>query len=453
MHTSTEIPEVAVDGQVARTIAILGAGGDLTERFLLPGIARVVDASPGVEVHIVGAARTAQSRDEWRGVVERSLEGAGVSRSTIDALVSRSEFVQTDASSADELRALLQACPSAPLLYIALPPAMGKKVAAALAELELPEDLRIAIEKPFGESEADARELNRALAAVIPEDRLWRIDHFLGTPAAVELIRSRELLEQSGVGGVHAAGGEHNASGEHDASGGAGTHPRPGRVEIIFEEELGIEGRGAFYDETGALRDMLQSHLLLILALAAMERPADRAGAVDEAVAEVLRAVRVWDDSPVSARRARYTAGEVGGKPLPAYVDEADVDEDRNTETLAEITLRVDTPRWRDVPFVLRSAKGIGGARQEMVLMPGDDRVPATRIPLRAPAGDNSADPYARVIAGMLTGSTLLSVRGDVAEELWRIVTPVLDAWKPDPSGLGEYAAGSAGEAAAESAR
>ncbi|WP_181064347.1 glucose-6-phosphate dehydrogenase [Pseudoclavibacter sp. AY1F1] len=441
MRTTVNIPEVAIDGRVARTIAILGAGGDLTERFLLPGIARVVDASPEVEVHVIGAARTAQSRDEWRGVVERSLEGAGVSQATIDGLVSRSEFVQTDASSADELRELLEECPSSPLLYIALPPAMGRKVAAALAELELPDDLRIAIEKPFGENEADARELNRALAEVIPEERLWRIDHFLGTPTAVELIRSRELIEQSGVVRPHAAG-------EHGGA-GPGPHAGPGRVEIIFEEELGIEGRGAFYDETGALRDMLQSHLLLILALAAMEHPGEHAGAVGDAVAEVLRAVKVWDDSPVSARRARYTAGEVGGKRLPAYVDEEDVDVARNTETLAEITLRVDTPRWRDVPFVLRSAKGIGGARQEMILTPGDDGTPPTRIQLRAPAGDNSADPYARVIAGMLAGNTLLSVRGDVAEELWRIVTPVLDAWeqdtKGDTKGLDEYAAGTRG--------
>lgn len=443
MHTSAEIPEVAVDGQIARTIAILGAGGDLTERFLLPGIARVAEASPGVELHIVGAARTAQSRDEWRGVVERSLDGAGVSRSTVDALVSRSEFVQTDASSADELRELLEACPSSPLLYIALPPAMGKKVAAALAELRLPSDLRIAIEKPFGESEADARELNRALAEVVPEDRLWRIDHFLGTPAAVELIRSRELIERSGL---PSAGVPRTLS---DADADAG----PGRVEIIFEEELGIEGRGAFYDGTGALRDMLQSHLLLVLALTAMEQPGEHAGAVDDAVVEALRAVRLWNDTPVSAARARYTAGEVGGEQLPAYADEEDVDPGRHTETLAEITLRVDTPRWRDVPFVLRSAKGIGDARQEIVLTPGGDGGTPTRIPLRAPADDSSADPYARVVAGMLAGNTLLSVRGDVAEELWRIVTPVLDAWERDANGPGEYAAGSTGEAAAESAR
>lgn len=443
MQTSTEIPEVAVDGRIARTIAILGAGGDLTERFLLPGIARVAEASPGVELHIVGAARTEQSRDEWRAVVERSLEGAGVSRSTIDVLVSRSEFVQTDASSADELGELLDACPSSPLLYIALPPAMGKKVAAALAELELPSDLRIAIEKPFGESEADARELNRALAEVVPDERLWRIDHFLGTPAAGELIRSRDLIEQSGF---HSQGGPRS---QNAADGEVG----PDRVEIIFEEELGIEGRGAFYDETGALRDMLQSHLLLLLALTAMERPGEHAGAVDEAVAAVLRAVRVWDDSPVSAGRARYTAGEVGGKQLLPYAQEQDVDPGRNTETFAEITLRVDTPRWRDVPFVLRSAKGIGEARQEIVLTPGGGEGTPTRIPLRAPAGDNSADPYARVIAGMLTGSTLLAVRGDVAEELWRIVTPVLDAWERDASRLGEYSAGSTGETAAESAR
>lgn len=449
MDTSTEtpeIPEIAIGGPISRTIAILGAGGDLTERLLLPGIAKVVDASPEVEVHLIGAARTPQSRDEWRGVVRRSLDAAGVSAATIDGLVARSEFVATDASSPDELRELLDACPTAPLLYIALPPAMGKKVAAALAELELPDELRIAIEKPFGESEADARELNDALAEVVPEERLWRIDHFLGTPAAVELMRAREVVDASGVPRDEAS------------EGGA-----LGRVEIVFEEELGIEGRGAFYDQTGALRDMLQSHLMLMLALTAMERPGgqDRrpggphddgphdgepAGTLGDAMVDVLRTVSVWDDEPVSARRARYTAGEVGGKQLPAYVDEEDVDPERGTETLAEITLRVETPRWRGIPFLLRSGKAIGAARQEIILTPADPDKEPTRIPLDAPADDNSADPYARVIAGMLGRSTLLSVRGDVAEELWRIVGPVLDAWDRDAGDPGEYEAGSAGK-------
>ncbi|PPG31467.1 glucose-6-phosphate dehydrogenase [Pseudoclavibacter sp. RFBG4] len=451
MDTSTEtpeIPEIAIGGPIRRTIAILGAGGDLTERLLLPGIAKVVDASPEVEVHLIGAARTPQSRDEWRGVVRRSLEAAGVSAATIDGLVARSEFVATDASSPEELRELLDACPTAPLLYIALPPAMGKKVAAALAELELPGELRIAIEKPFGESEADARELNEALAEVVPDERLWRIDHFLGTPAAVELMRSHAIVDASGVPRVEAS------------EGGA-----LGRVEIVFEEELGIEGRGAFYDETGALRDMLQSHLMLMLALTAMERPGDQesrndaandgeqAGTLDDAMIDVLRNVRVWDDEPVSARRARYTAGEVGGKQLPAYVDEEDVEPERGTETLAEITLRVETPRWRGIPFLLRSGKAIGAARQEIILTPADPGREPTRIRLDAPADDDSADPYARVIAGMLGGSTLLSVRGDVAEELWRIVGPVLDAWDRDADELGEYEAGSAGKVGDEGGR
>ncbi|WP_160075031.1 glucose-6-phosphate dehydrogenase [Pseudoclavibacter sp. 8L] len=473
MSTETpEIPEIAIGGPIRRTIAILGAGGDLTERLLLPGIAKVVDASPEIEVHLIGAARTPQSRDEWRGVVRRSLKAAGVSAATIDGLVARSEFVATDASSPEELRELLDACPTAPLLYIALPPAMGKKVAAALAELELPGELRIAIEKPFGESEADARELNDALAEVVPDERLWRIDHFLGTPAALELMRSREVVDASGVPRLEAS------------QGGA-----LGRVEIVFEEELGIEGRGAFYDETGALRDMLQSHLMLMLTLTAMERPGGQEGrregahdgegvydgegmhdgegvhdgegahdgepgsTLDDAMIAVLRNVSVWDDEPVSARRARYTAGDVGGKQLPAYVEEEDVDPERGTETLAEITLRVETPRWRGIPFLLRSGKAIGAARQEIILTPADPGTEPTRIPLDAPADDNSADPYARVIAGMLGGSTLLSVRGDVAEELWRIVGPVLDAWDRDADDLGEYEAGSAGKVGDEGGR
>jgi glucose-6-phosphate 1-dehydrogenase len=460
----------AADGltATARTFAILGANGDLTERLLIPALGQVVDAArerrTPIDLTIVGAARSPQPNDEWRSLVRTSLENAGASASTVDEIASTSVFVPTDASDAGELTELLAACPSSTVLYIALPPSMGLKVAAALAEIDLPDDLVIAIEKPFGEDLDQAIALNEAFAAVIPEDRLWRIDHFIGNEAAFGMLGLRfgnRLLES----GWNAETIE--------------------KVEIVYEEELGLEGRAEFYDQTGALRDMLQSHLLMVLAYTAMERPdvVDSAH-VHDSMAEVLGAVRLWRDDVSTARRARYTEGRVDGEFFPSYADEPGVDTDLGTETLAQLLLQVDTERWAGVPFVLRSGKAIGSPRTEVAIhfraasLPtgldsdADAAGPVLRISLRG--GDIDLDllvngahdsgtlapvalegrpgaaelgPYAQVLAGVLQGDTLLSVRGDIAEQCWRIVTPVVSAWRAGETPLEEYEAGSGGPA------
>ncbi|MFB2584669.1 glucose-6-phosphate dehydrogenase [Herbiconiux liukaitaii] len=466
--TDPGIPEAATLERTARTIAILGAGGDLTERLLLPGLGQVVDAAREarnpIDLTIIGAARTPQSRDDWQALVRRSLEAADISPQTIDELASTAEFQPTDASDPAELKALLDACPTSPVLYVALPPSMGRTVAASLIEIgdDLPDDLLLAVEKPFGEDLADAQALNEELAGIVPEERLWRIDHFLGESTVLGMLGLRfgnTLLE----GGWNAE--------------------RIERVEIVFDEELGLEGRADFYDSTGALRDMLQSHLLMVLALTAVERPeAVTAEAVHDRMAEVLGAVRLWRDDPSLARRARYTEGRVEGRFFPSYADEQGVDAERRTETLAQIVLQIDVPRWQGVPFVLRSGKGIGDPRAEVAVhfraseVPEGLEVPEgglgtalrlsltdgevdlgvvlnsagelgglERTTLRADQAPATLGPYAQVLAGILQQDTLLSVRGDVAEQCWRIVTPVLTAWAADETPLEEYEAGSAG--------
>jgi len=456
------IPDAESIAPTSRTIAILGAGGDLTRRLLLPGLGQVVDAGRGIQVQIIGAARTPQSREDWQARVRESLETAGVSAGTVDALASTAEFLATDASDPTELKALLDACPTSPVLYIALPPSAGHKVAEALAQIDLPDDLLIAIEKPFGDDLADAESLNAALAKVIPEERLWRIDHFLGNATVLGMLGLRfgNRLLESGL-----------------------TAENVDKVEIVYDEELGLEGRAAFYDETGALRDMLQSHLLMVLALTAMERPdAVTPEDVHGRMAEVLGSVRLWHDDPSTARRARYTEGRVGERFFPSYIDEPDVDASRGTETLAQLLLQVDTPRWKGVPFVLRSGKGIGNPRAEVavhfkasapptglaspengagtvlrmslkggevnleLVVTGADDVDALRpVDLEANPGTAELGAYAQVLAGILQQNTLLSVRGDVAEQCWRIVTPVVKAWAAGDAPLEEYAAGSGG--------
>lgn len=456
------IPEAAALESAQRTIAILGAGGDLTERLLLPGLGRVAELARDVELTLIGAARTPQSDDEWQGLVRRSLESAGVAAHTVDVLASRARFVATDASDPEQLKALLDACPSSPVLYVALPPAMGHAIADSLSQIELPDDLVLAIEKPFGEDLDDAVALNSALTAVVPEGRIWRIDHFLGNATVLGMLGLRfgnRLLE---------------ASWNSD---------QIEKIEVVYDESLGIEGRAAFYDSTGALRDMLQSHLLMVLALTTLERPDEiTPQAVHERMAEVLGSVRLWRDDPATARRARYTEGRVDGRFFPSYVDEPDVDPEAGTETLAQLLLQVDTPRWAGVPFVLRSGKGIGEPRTEvavhfrpataprglrstddgegtvlrLALKGGDvaldlfvngadDLTDLDRVTLEAHPGTATLDPYAQVLAGILQGDTLLSVPGDVAEQCWRIVTPVLSHWAEGSAPLEEYEAGSGG--------
>ncbi|KZX21229.1 glucose-6-phosphate dehydrogenase [Rathayibacter tanaceti] len=454
------IPEATALGSEQRSIAILGAGGDLTERLLLPGLGRVAELARDLELTMIGAARTPQSDEEWQGLVRRSLEEAGVAAHTVEALASRARFVATDASDPEQLKALLDACPSTPVLYVALPPAMGHVVAASLAELDLPEELVVAIEKPFGEDLDDAIALNAAFARVLPERRLWRIDHFLGNATVLGMLGLRfgnRLLEASW------------------------SAEQIEKVEIVYDETLGIEGRAAFYEKTGALRDMLQSHLLMVLALTAMERPDEvTPEEVHARMAEVLGTVRLWRDDPSSARRARYTEGRVDGRFLPSYADEPDVDSETGTETLAQLLLQVDTPRWAGVPFVLRSGKGIGDPRQEVaihfraatpprglrgaeagtvlrigltagdvqldvVVNSADELTDLERTTLAAEPGAATLDPYAQVLAGLLQGDTLLSVPGDVAEQCWRIVSPVLAHWAGGDAPLDEYEAGTAG--------
>ena len=319
----------------------------------------------------------------------------------------------------------------------------------------------LAIEKPFGTDLASATALNRLLQQLVPEEQVFRVDHFLGKSTVINLIGLRfanrifePLLSAQNVA----------------------------HVEIRIEEDLALEGRAGYYDRAGALVDMIQSHLLLVLALATMEPPATVASEdLRGAMAQVLRATRAWKKDGTESRRARYTAGTIGRRKLPAYTAEEGVDKARGTETLAEMTVTIDNWRWAGVPFVLRSGKAIGEPRQEVVFtfrdvphlptgFSGPSRQAQLRIGIkpavmsldlvtngfadpfdlecdtldaRFPASELSA--YGEVLAELLDGDPTLSVRGDIAEECWRIVEPVLAAWRKDKVPLDSYPAGSRG--------
>ena len=318
------------------------------------------------------------------------------------------------------------------------------------------------LEKPFGTNQESAASLNQLLAELVPEDQVHRVDHFLGRSTVLNLIGVRfanRLFEPVW-------------SNEHIES-----------VDIVFDEQLTLENRAGYYDRAGALVDMIQSHLLQVLALIAMDPPASlHARDLRDRKAEALRACRVWAGDPATAsRRARYTAGTIDGRQLPGYADEPGVDPARRTETLAEVVLEVDTWRWAGVPFRLRSGKALAQGRKEIVitfkpvprLLPGltgeaqptrlrismgpdrlaldlningpDDPFGIDRVTLDANFNPGRLPAYGEVLAGVFDSDPTLSVRGDTAQECWRIVDPVLEAWRRDEVPLEEYPAGSTG--------
>jgi glucose-6-phosphate 1-dehydrogenase len=228
------------------------------------------------------------------------------------------------------------------------------------------------------------------------------------------------------------------------------------QVEVLWEEDLALEGRAGYYDATGALKDVMQNHMLQVLAILTMEIPRG-AGATEvrEARARALAALRP-EDVRGGTRRARYVAG--GG--TPAYADEEGVDPERGTETFAEVVLRLDSRRWQGTRFVLRAGKALAQRRKEAVLTfrsPAGEQLRigidgpldlSLRLPgavFGAPPPDDDLPAYAHVLLDVLTGGTSLSVRGDEAEAAWDAMTPVLDAWAAGEVPLEEYPAGSGG--------
>ncbi|WP_150306876.1 glucose-6-phosphate dehydrogenase [Planctomonas psychrotolerans] len=444
------------------TLLILGASGDLASRLLIPGLGQVIAADPELDLQLLGAGIEDLSAEQWRTTVTTALTAHGVSGERIDRAIAASKYLQADVTTPEDMSRLLEACTTAPAIYFALPPAISLSTCHALTRLDLPEGTSLALEKPFGEDETSARALNELLSKIVPEERTHRVDHFLGRSTVLNLL------------GVRFANRifEPLLNNEHVES-----------VEIVYDEQLGLENRARYYDRAGALADMIQSHLLQVLAVFAMEAPSTLSTRdLRDAKGIVIRATQPWGGDPVAAsRRARYTAGEVDGRTLPAYADEDGVDPSRGTETLAELVVEIQNWRWSGVPFTLRSGKALAERRREIIVTfkpaqhipeglvgtvapdrlrillapdemaleinvngPGDpDTIDRVQLDVEFQPGNLSA--YGEVLQSIVLGDPTLSVRGDTAEACWRIVDPVLEAWRADRVPLDTYPAGSVG--------
>ncbi|MGD9570256.1 MAG: glucose-6-phosphate dehydrogenase [Thermoleophilia bacterium] len=449
-----------------RRMIVLGAGGDLAARLLLPALAGLLARKRlPADLEVVCVDRAPLDDATFRAHVRTAVGvcGDAEARASADALAAACAYHQGDAGDPEALRAALGDDGEPVVLYLALPPVVFAPAITAAAEVGLPEGSRMVVEKPFGTGLESARELNALLRTALPEAAIHRMDHFLGKQTVqnilglrfanrvVEPILNREHVE---------------------------------RVDVIWDETLALEGRAGYYDRAGALRDMIQNHLLQIMTLLAMEPPPTlHERDLRDRKVDLLRSVRTPDRAALATEsvRARYTSGDAVEGPVPDYAAEEGVDPAHGTETFAALTLWVDSWRWSGVPFTLRSGKALGVLRQqaEVHFRPvphlafGQDQHPQANVLtfglapdrltlsvnvngegepftleqalLEADFPDQDISAYGRVILDILDGDATLSIRGDEAEEAWRIIEPVLDAWGAGVPGLTEYPAGSEG--------
>ncbi|KQS66524.1 glucose-6-phosphate dehydrogenase [Modestobacter sp. Leaf380] len=445
-----------------RSFVVLGGSGDLTGRLLLPSLAQLYER--GVldgDVEVLAVSQQDWDDEAYRDWARARLtaHAGDLPEDARERVVAQLGHEHGDVTSPDDLRRALARVDGVPVVYLALPNTVFLPTLTALREVGLPEGARVVVEKPFGTGIADARELNEVLHGLVPEEGVFRIDHFLAKQTVLNVLglRFANRVFEPVWNAQHV-----------DA------------VDIVFDEDLGLEGRAGYYDKAGALRDMLQNHLLQLLAVVAMEPPQSLDAATLQArKSDVLRAVQ-----PVVAQsvRGRYTAGTIEGRELPDYASEDGVDPARMTETFAEFTVTIENWRWSGVPFRLRTGKALGTRRKEIVvrfkpvphLAFADEQPEPDVLRLQlSPDGialevnlNGAGDPfdlerevlqttsppqdlpaYGLLLREMLSGDPTLSISDVEAEQGWRIVQPVLDAWAADEIPLQDYPAGSDGPA------
>ncbi len=468
-------------------VVIFGAGGDLARRKLIPALYNLhLDQWLPERFALIGMDRTGLRDEDFREELRRSVQEFSrrpPERGAWDAFASsathlQAEFTAPDAygALADRLAALDAAWGerAVRVFYLATPPSVVQAIGEQLGAAGLARDrdrARLVVEKPFGRDLESARALTQALRRVWDEPQIYRIDHYLGKETVQNILAFRF------------------ANGLFEP---VWDRRYIDHVQIDVTEQVGVEGRGGYYDRSGALRDMVQNHLLQILCLIAMEPPVTfEADEIRDKKFDVLRAVRpiLPAQVPHVAVRGQYGAGSVAGERVPAYRREPSVAADSSTETFAALRLFVDNWRWQDVPFYLRTGKRLPEKRSEVIIQflpaPHLPFPPATvehwqpnrlilriqpdegillRFQAKRPGPIMHLDPvdmqfsyaqafkveppeaYETLLLEVMWADATLFMRDDQVDAAWGVVMPVLQAWQAEPpSQFPNYAAGSWG--------
>ncbi|HMD51658.1 MAG TPA: glucose-6-phosphate dehydrogenase [Solirubrobacteraceae bacterium] len=469
------------------TLVIFGATGDLARRKLLPALYNLAHEGALPErFHLIGVSRKDKRHEDYRVECEEAIRR--FSRRTPDdqvlaALLSNVRYIAGTFDDPRVYAKLGSVCeeferdagvPLNRAFYLSTAPSFFPVIVEALGHADLAHhegaEVRLIIEKPFGTTLEGARELNRRVLSIFDEAQVFRIDHYLGKETVQNMLAFRF------------------ANGMFE--------PLWNRnyidcVQITAAEELGIGSRADYYDSSGALRDLIQNHMLQLLCHVAMEPPvAFKAEEVRNEKVKVLQAIPTPIAGEVQAMsvRAQYTAGHAGGEDVPGYLEEEGVPEGSITETYAALRLEVDNWRWAGVPFYLRTGKrlarkvteiavtlkpvphlafseggslGVQPNQLVLTLQPNEGvslrlgaKIPGTRMSIRPVNMEflygtaflsQSPEAYERLITDAMRGDATLFTRNDEVEAQWRICDPIVGTWAVTPGPLPTYEAGSQG--------
>ncbi|MCU0786190.1 MAG: glucose-6-phosphate dehydrogenase [Verrucomicrobia bacterium] len=477
------------------SIVIFGASGDLTARKLIPALYHLFkEKQMPVAFRVIGFARREKTDDSWRAELRTALDQFSRTKPVDDAVWR--EFAAnvmycmgdiTDAPAYQKLEVMLDspgnlALRKNMLFYLATPPSQFGEVAGQLHHAGLLRRgngegwQRLVVEKPFGHNLASASVLNNELTRFAHEQQVFRIDHYLGKETVQNILMfrfSNSIFERLW----------NRESVDH--------------VQITVSEKMGVGGRGDYYEEAGALRDMVQNHLLQILALVAMEPPVSlEAESIRDEKVKLLKSIRPLKPDAVATQvvRGQYFAGVVNGLTQPGYRQEPKVQPDSNVETFVAVKLFIDNWRWSGVPFFLRTGKCLPlGASEvriqfrptphvlfaaacgnkldpnaltlrlqpnEGISMRFNGKVPGTSVAVRpvrmhfsydSEFGAYTPEAYERLLLEAMSGDATLFIRRDEVENAWQIVDAIRKGWEGKPLTNREfYAAGTWGPVAAD---